>query len=134
MGQYFNLNGTAQKSRSSNPKRTPTLYDDDISDPEKLGKVLTDMLARIAALEASKPADFIEFEMSCPASGSVRMAHNFGCPVRFYLTSWKGAASHNLRMDETNSDLNTLVLTSGAAGRATVRVEKSQFNLIQGST
>lgn len=108
------------------------LFQEDVSDPEKLIETLTGLANRIKALEETRPQEYTEFEKVCGSSGTVTVQHNFNCPVRFYITSWKGSAAPALSLNETGSTLNTLVLNSSVAGTAVIRVEKAQIGVTRG--
>jgi hypothetical protein len=108
------------------------LFEEDVSDPRRLVEVLTTLANRIKALEEIRPQEYIEFEKACGSSGTVTVQHNFNCPVRFYITSWKGSAAPALALNESQSTLNTLVLNSFVAGTAVIRVEKAQIGVTRG--
>ena len=92
------------------------------------------MSKRIEELERLAVPEPTEFEVAVGASGSVTMEHGFNSQVRWYVTHWKASSGGpNLRTDEANTTLNSLVLISGAAGKAIIRVEPSQFEPTQGT-
>lgn len=84
--------------------------------------------ARVEELEANRPQPWSEFEFDVTAGGTHRIEHGYGCPVRYYITNWVGAAAPSLSKS-TASTNDVLVLSSLNAGRAVIRIEKSQYGL-----
>lgn len=59
---------------------------EDVKSPEKLAELLRNAYARITELEAKVGPEPVEFEVNTTTNSTVRLAHNFGCPVRWYVT------------------------------------------------
>lgn len=106
---------------------TDIIHPDDAADPNKLARLLNDVLANVNRLRRKWAADFIDYEdVSVSTSGAtVRLQHNFSGRVRWRVVDWTDAATGapDLRKDTTNTDANTLVLKSYVAGTVTIRVE-----------
>lgn len=98
---------------------------------DQLAAALRQLSDRVAELESFRQPSWTEFEVTLPGAGSVSLAHGYGAPVRFYVTHWSGAAAAPILYRSSSSTDTNLVLTSGAAGNAVVRVEKSQFPTTQ---
>ncbi len=130
---FINLTGTI-KPANRPAVHGSTVGQDEIQEPERLAQVLTELMKRVRSLEGVQASNYTEFEVSLPASGTVQIAHNFGCPVRYWVTSWKSAGVVSVSMNESESTENVLVINSTVAGRATVRVEKATEPLTSGST
>lgn len=102
--------------------------------PQQLATELRRLASRVQELEAAKAPFWIEFEVSCPAAGTVTIEHGFGCPVRFYVVNWRAAAANPPVLRENSaSTTKTLVLNSQNAGRAVIRVEQSPYSLQAGN-
>ncbi len=130
--RFVGLNSLVNKARRFVSGNSSVLAEE-VKDADKLANILRGALQRVSDLEAKVPAQGTEFEVSCGASGAlVSLPHNYGCPVRWWVTGWlqvSGVAypvtSPNLAED-SSSDSNTLVLRSYTVGRAIVRVEPAQ--------
>lgn len=116
------------------------VQESDVKDTTKLADLLRSVMRRVSDVEARLPPEAVEFEVDCPATGTVSISHNFGTAVRWYVTTWTQTdnvaypeAGAELVQDATSS-ANTLVLRSYRAGRAVVRVEQSQAVLDPGIT
>ncbi len=94
-----------------------------------MAKAIKDLSQRIVELESRTGRPSIEFECDLPVDGVVRLIHNFGGAVRWFVTSWKrntNAAPWNLTELDALSTANTLALTSKADGFAVIRVESAE--------
>ncbi len=133
-GAFVDLNGNFANTR---PLASSTAYvsPEDAADTTRLAELITDLSKRVAALEGNRAPDYIEFEKQVTAAGSgnVSLQHNFGCPVRFSVSHWKGVSNYSFNVNETLSTDNTLSLNSLVAGRVVLRVEKAQANVVKGS-
>lgn len=101
----------------------------------KLHELIRAIHKRLKGLESRVQPEAIEFEQVVDATGTTvyYFNHNFGGPVRFYVTHWTrpdgGAyptSGPNI-VAVADSDSNRLAVTSTVAGKAVVRVEPSQF-------
>ncbi len=107
-----------------------TYSSEEVSDTGKLSDILRYLTARISKLESVAQPEATEFEVTVSTGGAtVTLQHDFDCPVRWYVVSWKNAsAGHSLAWD-SSSNSKKLVLKSYVAGTAVVRVEPSQQEL-----
>lgn len=99
----------------------------DVSDPEKLARLLGKVISDVAALRrrfAPRRLDFQDLTLDATGTAKFRLEHRFGGAVRYWVVGWNGAAAPNIRQhaDTTN---DVLVITSTSAGTATVRVEEA---------
>lgn len=132
--RFVDLNGDIKKGRPQGAIGQAVASKDDLSDPERLADTLKDIMRRLAKLEEVRPNDWTEFEVQCGTAGAtISLPHNFECPVRYSVVHWKGSAAHALTVNETSSTNKILVLNSYVAGRAVVRVEKSQYGVVKGT-
>lgn len=131
--RFFDPRGQVSKGRRSPCSDSVSSFDSEATgtpeDIQRLSQVIRDLLLRVSKLEASQAPDAVEFDVTIPASGTVSLAHSLNSPTRWYIVSWRKASAVSPILAEvgTSSDLNTLVLTSGASGQAVIRIEKSQF-------
>lgn len=103
--------------------------------PQQRSNRFVDKNGILSKTRNEEPPQWIEFEVQCPAASTIRLEHGFGCPVRFYVTFWRYNGSGAPILSENSaSTINTLVLDSGKAGRAVIRVEASPFSLQAGNT
>ncbi len=56
----------------------------DLEDKSKIAEALKEVTQRLSELEAIVGGEAVEFEVTLPASGIVRLNHGFGSPVRWY--------------------------------------------------
>lgn len=136
--RWVDLYGRVGRSRRKVSKHA-SVSSEEVKDPTKLAEIIRLMSARISELEANQPPEAVEFEFECTGSvGSpqdLKLNHNFGCPVRWYVTSWHEptAAGHvypaimEHATDGSNQD--TLQLEIHSTGRIVVRVERAEFGL-----
>ena len=131
--RFFNPQGQSVKGRRTPVNDSVSSFgdngDEHEGDLQKLAQVIRDLLKRVSVLESDKQPDAVEFDQTCPAAGTFSLTHGFGCPIRWWVVSWRksSAAAPILTEVGTSSDQNTLVLTSGVTGQAVIRIEKSQF-------
>ncbi len=78
------------------PRQTHTDADGD--DQALLLKQLTQ---RLAELEAIVPLPAVEFEVTLPASGTVKFNHGFGCPVRVYPVWWEDTSTTTTTVNQS---------------------------------
>lgn len=102
---------------------------ENIEDPEVLAELIDDLQGRIADLEASQPGESVDFEdvAVSTAGTTVKLSHQMGGRVRYWMTDWVPSAANtvpDIEKDTTNTTANVLVLKSYVAGRLTFRVEK----------
>ncbi len=124
------VSSTGLVGRSKQSKHSSTSLDAEVvKDPERLAGLLNRAMDRIEQLEGSSPPSYIEFDVTCPSSGTIRINHGFSGAVRWYVTSWrrKGVAGlYNLTELLPNDQPKSLLLTSKIAGQAVIRVESVQ--------
>lgn len=129
MSKYVSSSGV--RGRERRPRGSTTTFDADVAkDPERLAALLNRAMERLDAIEASKAPEFIEFDVSCPSSGTVTLNHGFSGATRWYVTSWRrkgNAGAYSLSELTPGTIANTIVLTSKAAGQAVIRVESVQI-------
>lgn len=98
---------------------------EEVSDPPTLARGLTNLVQLVEELARDRLPQRIDFEDIAVTSVAVRLEHRFGCRVRWHLVDWvptsTGTAPIFEKTNATTSDV--LVLLSGAAGTATIRVE-----------
>lgn len=97
----------------------------DVKDAEKLARLLQQALRENAELRRRwAPRELYFRDQALPASGSVRLTHNFRGLVNWAVVRWSPTAAGAMPvLAQTNgTDADALVLTSGAAGTATIRV------------
>lgn len=133
--KFINVNGVIQRARRY-ANRAGGVQDEEVKDPVKLAELIRQLQKRVADLEAVSPPEGIEFEVNCGSGGAAtRLFHSMGGPVRFYLTHWQPltggflTAGPELIADPATSTADMLVLNSYVAGRAIIRVERSQSGL-----
>lgn len=129
--RFVDRTGTVGKSRRS--KASGASYSpDDLKDPEKAAEVVTRLASRLATVEGQLPPDSVEFDVTCPAGGTVTIQHGFTGPVRWYVTSWRrntNAGTYSLTelVDSSQTAIpKTLKLYSKVSGQAVIRVEAVQ--------
>src|SRR5690348_7878672 len=112
--RFFDINRNLLKGRRwATSGRVSISSDSDLSQAIEAIKRLND---RVGELEATRAPPWSEFEFDVTAGGTVRIEHGYGCPVRFTVTNWVGAAAPAFSKNNTSSTDDTLVLTSGVAG------------------
>src|SRR5688572_16992309 len=94
--KFVDKNGTLAKARRFvSGLRSVS---EDLLDPTKLAELFRDAFGKLAALEAKIGPEATEFEKAVSNGGAtVTLQHGFGCPVRWSVVDWKGAAAgHSL--------------------------------------
>ena len=131
--KFIDLNAKVQSTRRQSSSSSGIVGDEPT--PQQLANEIRRLATRVQELEASKPTFWIEYEVSCPAAGTVTIEHGFGCPVRFYVVNWRASAANPPVLRENSaSTTRTLVLNSQNAGRAVIRVEQSPYSLQAGNS
>jgi hypothetical protein len=86
--RFINVAGVIQKARRF-VSASGGAQDDEVKDPTKLANIIRHVQRRISDVEARTPPEATEFEVTCGDRGAqVRLSHNVGGPVRYYVTSW----------------------------------------------
>lgn len=103
---------------------------EDVKDPEKLARLLQQALRENAELRrryAPRVLYFRDQAVTATTTTPIRLTHNFNGKVNWSVVRWGGsAAGSSYGLDEhADTDANTLVLVSGVAGTATIRVEEA---------
>jgi hypothetical protein len=123
----YNASGVMrQLDRPSDPEEQ--VNDDQISDETQMSRLMMGILRDIVKMKRRFWPSYLEFEdRTVDASGTtvLRLTHNFGKRVRWWVVDWSGASSGHHLVKHASSDLNTLALVSFTAGTVTVRVEES---------
>lgn len=138
--KFVDYTGSTVNTRSrASVQNVPSI--DAVSRPQELLRAFTNILKRLAGLEANKTPDYIDFErnLALGASGTVELVHNFNSPVRFWIVymaknSVTGVipTTYPLFYVNSSSDNNKLVLSLGTGlgsfgARVIFRVEKAQL-------
>lgn len=137
--RFIGLTGVIGRFRRSVAQNS-NVQEADVKDTGKLADLLRSIMRRVSDIEARVPPEPAEFEVNCPASGTVSIAHNFGTAVRWYVSTWTQTDNVTYPIaapalvQDASSDANTLVLRSYVEGRAVVRVEQSQHVIDPGRT
>lgn len=101
----------------------------DVQQPPKLARLLTDVLRDLARLKRRPYLRRIDYEdIAVTAGGSVTLAHRFNARVRWWVVDWVPSVSGVAPVFErtvATTDANTLILKAGNSGTATFRVEES---------
>lgn len=113
------------------------LFQSDVDTPTKLVEVLRKTLTRISSLEAASQPNVTEFEVNVGNGGATTtLSHMYGGPVRYWVTHWTkqvgGAyptAAPILVVDSSSTN-DELVLKSYTTGKAVIRVEASQAQVV----
>jgi hypothetical protein len=98
-----------------------------VKEPKELARFLIRLFRDVALLKRRWRPRWIDYEdLALDATGTtkVRLTHNFGGRVRFWIVDWDGVSSP-APARHSDTDDNALVLVSYVAGTATVRVEES---------
>lgn len=99
----------------------------DVEDVGRMSRLLMGILRDVSALKRRWSPNRLDFEdRTVDATGTTkyRFEHRFGARVRWWVVGWSGAAASALS-EHTDTDYNTLVLTSASAGTATIRIEEA---------
>jgi hypothetical protein len=88
--RHINLVTPTQQTARRNVSRPLSLSNEDVKDPDKLAELLKQAYLRITDLEARIGPEPLEFETNVQNGGTVRLAHNLNCPVRYYVTHVDG--------------------------------------------
>lgn len=99
---------------------------EDATDVDRLTRLLTRVLKKLAELGRAKAPTFLDFEdVAIDGTGTTlyRFVHNFGTRVRWWAVDWSGATEAVRLVRQASSDANVLVLVSYEAGTVTLRVE-----------
>lgn len=126
--RFVNSNGVLVRGSRSASGGLELVDASSIQDPQRLADTLRRLISRVSELEAKQPPEAVEFERLIPASGTVSFAHGFGCPIRWFVTSWKrSAALMPVLTSNAASTDDILVLNSTVEGLAVIRIEPSQY-------
>lgn len=86
--RFINVNGVLARARRY-VSRSGGVQDEEVRDPVKLAELIRQLQKRVTDLESVAAPEGIEFEVNCGELGeSLSIAHNFGGPVRYYVTHW----------------------------------------------
>lgn len=137
MGAFISLQGTTGKGRRQ-VAQAQSFNVTEVTEPDRLTDLLRKLERRVSELEARQVPDYAEYEVNLgTAAALTKLTHGFNCPVRFSVVHWTkvtgGAyptAAPVLVVDDTSTD-SVLVLRSHVAGRAVIRVERSQHGLMR---
>lgn len=125
--RLIDVNGN--QSRGRRAKQIHVVQDASLlKDPQRLAEAVARLDSRVSTIESRATPDSIEFDVTCPASGTISLNHGFKGPIRWYVTSWRrktNAGTYSLS-ELTPAEGTTLTLTSKAAGQAVIRVESVQ--------
>jgi hypothetical protein len=110
------------------PDAAPT--EEQVSNAPKLVRLLAKLIKDVATLRRRFAPRRIDFEgVAVNDNGTIgyRFPHHFGSMVRWWPVSWQSAAGGAaVALDQaSDSDNDTLVLVSYAAGTITLRVEEA---------
>ena len=100
----------------------------DAADPGKLARLLGRVLREIATLKQAWTPSRVDFEdVAVDATGTTKypLRHALDGRVRFWVVEWQSGSAGPALARHAETDANTLVLVSYAAGTATIRVEAS---------
>ena len=106
------------------------ITEEDVKDTTRLARVIVRILKDVAALKrrfAPRCIDFEDRAVDNTYTTKYRLHHGFGGRVRWWVVDWRpsgGTFAFDLSR-HADTDENTLVLVSGAAGSVTVRVEEA---------
>lgn len=102
---------------------------EDAGDPEKLARMLEQVMRDNAELRRRFAPRFVEFRgIGTDGSGTtkIRLFHGFGGPVRYWPTEAVNFGSGGPSLEtHPDTDVNTLVLVAYGVGTVTIRVEES---------
>lgn len=117
---------------TANPQRAEPAVARDVSDPDKLVRIVNRIRDDVRLLGTSTAPDSIDFEdLPAGASGvKITLPHRMGCRVRWYVIDWTatspGVGAIPTLTKHSTSDANTLVLVSYVAGTVSIRVEAAR--------
>ncbi len=120
-----NLVSRGRRNRSGTTQVGP----EEVKSPDRLAGAINALVSRIEALESRTPPEAMEFDVTCPSSGTVTINHGFSGPVRWYVTSWRRHTNAGVPiLTEVTTDFvdGYLTLSSGVAGQAVIRIETAQ--------
>jgi hypothetical protein len=102
---------------------------EDVADDTKLARMVERILKSIAQLERRWDPEkrwFRDVTVDATGTTKYRLEHGLGGRVNWYVAHWDGAAGVEVRVDQhADTDSDTLVLVSGAAGTVTILVEEA---------
>lgn len=94
--RFFNINKVLQNGRRLLANLTE-VSESVAGDPKRLAETLKGIQDRLIALEGKAVPEATEFEVDVGELGSiVKLNHGFNCPVRWFVTSWKGRSDRPL--------------------------------------
>jgi hypothetical protein len=136
--RYFDLNNTSKLQRRS-PGASDSMQESDVKDSKRLLDIVKKLQRRVNELEANAQPNLIDFEVRHGTTATtVTLNHRFNSPVRYWMVGQRCSVSNilTIREDQTNTDLNKLVLvitpSSATAGRLIIRVEQSPYGQTSG--
>lgn len=124
---YFDVDGNVvQLDGKASPDEVATAAD--VADPEKLARMVTALRRDVAELKRRwnpRKTYFRDQVVTASTTTKIRLEHGFGGRVNFWPCDWKPTvAGTEARIERHgDSDDNTLVVVSNAAGTVTVLVE-----------
>lgn len=109
---------------------TQQLTADDVTDAQRLAREVNELRGKAAEQDRRHDPMWIDFEdvaVDATATTKYRLPHKFGGRVRWWVVDWTPAVTGDVAAigKHADTDSNTLVLVSGNAGTATIRVEKA---------
>lgn len=90
--RFVDVYGRLKNARRA-VSRASSVSESDVDSPPKLAEIIRQLSARVQEMEAKNQAEAVEFEVNVTAGTPVRLNHNFGVPVRWYVTYWKSSES-----------------------------------------
>jgi hypothetical protein len=101
---------------------------DDAKDSERVARMLMRLLKDVSTLRRSWAPRFVDHEdrvVDATGTTTYRFPHGFGGRVRWWPVDWKDASAGPQLERHSDTDSNTLVLVSYAAGTLTLRIEEA---------
>jgi hypothetical protein len=124
--RFFDRDGNLKTSRRGVSSLSSVTVED-VKDAGRLADTIRKLQHRVSDLEARMPPSAVEFECILPDGDYIRLQHNLGCPVRWYLTDNRFGQGSLWVPSELPSDLNTLVLYhEGGECYGVIRIEPAQ--------
>lgn len=126
MSAVFASGKVRQLDKLSRPDDQIT--EEQVKDPERLSRMMQDILRNIAKLQRRWSPRFAEHEdVQVDGTGTTkyRFAHRFGKRVRWWPVDWADATGGAQLVEHSDTDENTLVLVSYEAGTVTLRIEEA---------
>lgn len=121
-GNVVQLDGRAEADESVTPE--------DVKDAEKLARMVATLRKDVAELKRRwhpRRTYFRDQAVTASTTTKIRLEHGFGGRVNFWPCDWKPTVAGTEPRIEKHDDTddNTLVVTSNAAGTVTILVEQA---------